>query len=439
MELSKRAEKVIERLEKASFEAYAVGGCIRDKLLKAEPSDYDIATSALPDEIKAVFFKEKTVETGIKHGTVTVIFDDEPFEITTFRLDSEYCDGRHPEKVEFTKSIEQDLARRDFTINAIAYNNYNGLVDPFSGKKDIEAGLIRAVGEAEQRFNEDALRIMRALRFSSVLGFEIEEKTKRALFEKRELLLKVSVERISAELLKLLCGRNVRKVLLEYIEVLGIILPELLPMRNFNQQNPYHIYDVLEHTAAVVENVPPKPFLRLAALLHDVGKPDCFTTDGNGTGHFYGHAELSAEKAEIILRRLKFASEIRKEVTGLIKYHMVKIEPTPKAIKHALNKFTPELFFELIELKRGDALGCNPAYPFNEDYYETLKNIAKEIIEQKQCFSLKDLAVNGDDLIAAGFCSGKKLGKTLDTLLRAVLDEKLPNEKLALLDFIKKR
>ncbi len=439
MELIIQAEKIIEKLEQAGFEAYAVGGCVRDSLLGTEPEDFDIATSALPGEVEEVFQGERLVKTGIKHGTVTLVFEGSPFEITTFRVDHDYQDRRHPSKVEFTKSIEKDLARRDFTVNAMAYNERCGMIDPFGGREDIKAGVLRAVGDPRERFNEDALRIMRALRFSSTFGFEIESLTREALFENKELLKNVSAERVSSEFIKLICGKNASRVVTEYVDVLGVMLPELLKMKGFDQRNPHHVYNVLEHTAAVLENVPPKAALRLAALFHDIGKPRCFTLDENGIGHFYGHAEIGAEMTEKISRSLKLDFTTEKEVVSLVKWHMVQIEPTQRAVKRALNKLTPGLFFELIELKRGDALGCGTSRPIDEEYYSAIERIARDILEQGQCFSLRNLAVNGSDLIAAGMEPGRELGKVLSELLEKVLNDELPNEKETLLDFAKRK
>ena len=439
MELPKEVRDAMGRLENAGYEAYAVGGCVRDEILGKMPTDWDIASSALPEETESVFDRERIIETGKKHGTVTVVIGKIPLEITTFRVDGNYLDGRRPERVSFTKSVEEDLSRRDFTMNAMAYNESRGVVDPFGGKADAEADIIRAVGDPEKRFREDALRIMRALRFASVLGFEIEPETERALFECRGLLKNVSPERISAELLKLLCGQNARRVLLKYTEILGVILPELLPMKGFEQRNPHHVYDVLEHSAAAVENVPPKAALRLAALLHDAGKPKCFTVDENGIGHFYGHAEISAAMAEAAAARLRIDSAMKKEAVSLVKYHGAQIEPNKKSVRRALNKFTPELFFELLLLKRADASACDPERPVDEEYFSSLESMAREIIEEEQCFSLKNLAVNGDDLIAAGFAPGRELGTALTILLDKVMNEELPNEKEALLSFALKQ
>lgn len=435
MELLKEVRDAIERLEAAGYEAYAVGGCVRDEILGKAPADWDLASSALPEETERVFAGEKIIETGKRHGTVTVVIGEAALEITTFRVDGNYPDGRRPEKVSFTKSIEEDLARRDFTMNAMAYNESRGVIDPFGGMADAKAGIIRAVGDPEKRFREDALRIMRALRFASVLGFAIEPGTERALFERRELLKNVSPERISEELLKLLCGQNVRRVLLKYTEILGVVLPELLPMKGFEQRNPHHAYDVLEHSAAAVENVPPRAALRLAALLHDAGKPSCFTLDEKGIGHFYGHAGLSAAIAETAAKRLRLDSALTKEAVSLVKYHGTQIEPNKKSVRRALNRFTPKLFFELLLLKRADAAACGPERPLDEEYFSLLESTAKEIIREEQCFSLKNLAVSGDDLIAVGFSPGRELGRILGILLDRVMGEELPNEKEALLNF----
>ena len=282
----------IAKLTEKGFEAYIVGGCVRDSLMKCTPKDYDITTSANPEEVKNVFKEYRVVETGLKHGTVTVIVRGMPLEITTFRIDSEYLDHRHPKNVTFTKSLKEDTARRDFTMNALAYNDEKGLCDFYGGKVDIENKIIRCVGDANKRFNEDALRIMRALRFSSVLGFDIEENTKNAMFNNKHLLKNISSERLAGELVKLLCGANVKKILLEYIDIIGVFIPELLPMKGFEQHNRHHIYDVWTHTAVAIENIDASPVLRLAALFHDAGKPDCFFMK-NGEGHFYPYLTSS--------------------------------------------------------------------------------------------------------------------------------------------------
>lgn len=426
----------LNKLHENGYEAYIVGGCVRDSLLGQEPKDYDITTSALPEETKSVFSSFKIIETGIKHGTVTVLINNIPLEITTYRIDSEYKDNRHPDAVIFTRSLREDTARRDFTINAIAYSDKNGIVDYFNGSNDIKSKLIRCVGNADNRFTEDALRIMRALRFSSVLGFNIEKNTKKAIFNNKELLLNISSERISCELLKLLCGKNAKQVIMEYIDVFGVIIPELLPMKGFDQKNCHHIYDILEHSAVTVENIPPEPALRLAALLHDIGKPHCFFIGQDGMGHFYGHAKISADMSERIMERLKLDNATRSLTVTLVKAHDVQIEESEKAVKRALNKYTVDVFFKLILLKRADNLAQNPEYIYRQKYYDRIEMLAHKILEERQCFCMKDLAVNGNDLIDLGISPGPKMGKILDKILDKVISGSLENEKAVLLDYV---
>ena len=426
----------ISTLAANGFEAYIVGGCVRDSLLGGNPKDYDITTSAEPEEVEKIFGNFRVIETGIKHGTVTVLINKIPLEITTFRIDSDYSDNRHPENVTFTKSLEEDTARRDFTMNALAYNDERGICDFYGGTDDIKNKIIRCVGDADKRFGEDALRIMRAIRFSSVLGFEIEENTKRAVFKNKELLRNISSERIASELVKLLCGANVRKVLMEYIDVLGVVIPELLPMKGFDQKNIHHIYDVLEHTAAAVENIEPTPVLRLTALFHDIGKPECFFMK-DGQGHFYGHADIGADMTTKILSHLKFDNNTKNTVTKLVKIHDVQIEETDTAVKRCMNKHTPEIFFLLLKMKRADTLAQSPMCRERLEYLDRLEKRANEIINRKACFSMKDLAVNGNDLIKLGVKPGKELGNILKYLLEAVIEGKLPNDKNTLIKFTK--
>ena len=426
----------ISTLAANGFEAYIVGGCVRDSLLGGNPKDYDITTSAEPEEVEKIFGNFRVIETGIKHGTVTVLINKMPLEITTFRIDSDYSDNRHPENVTFTKSLEEDTARRDFTMNALAYNDERGICDFYGGTDDIKNKIIRCVGDADKRFGEDALRIMRAIRFSSVLGFEIEENTKRAVFKNKELLRNISSERIASELVKLLCGANVRKVLMEYIDVLCVVIPELLPMKGFDQKNIHHIYDVLEHTAAAVENIEPTPVLRLTALFHDIGKPECFFMK-DGQGHFYGHADIGADMTTKILSHLKFDNNTKNTVTKLVKIHDVQIEETDTAVKRCMNKHTPEIFFLLLKMKRADTLAQSPMCRERLEYLDRLEKRANEIINRKACFSMKDLAVNGNDLIKLGVKPGKELGNILKYLLEAVIEGKLPNDKNTLIKFTK--
>lgn len=425
--------EALERLEQAGYEAWLVGGCVRDRLMGREVHDYDLTTAATPAEVEAVFAGEKVIETGIAHGTVTVLLRAQPVEITTFRAESGYSDHRHPDAVAFTRSLRDDLARRDFTVNAIAMDARGTLCDPFGGRADIDAGILRAVGNPAERFSEDALRILRALRFASVLGFSIEENTAAAFARLRGQLAYVSAERIYAELTRLLCGENVRAVLMEYTDTLGEVLPELLPMRGFDQRNYHHIYDVLEHTARVVEAVPALPHLRWAALFHDAGKPACFTLDENGVGHFYGHAEVSRELADAALRRLKADNATREAADALIHWHDVPIEPAAPAVRRMLRKLGEDGFRDLLALKRADNLAQNPAYQDRLQTYDALEALAAEAVAENQAFRLKDLAVNGDDLRALGMAPGPAMGALLDRLLEEVVSERLPNEREALL------
>ena len=423
----------LERLTAAGYEAWLVGGCVRDRLMGAEPHDYDVTTSAVPEETKAVFDGERVIETGLRHGTVTVLLCGEPIEITTFRAEDVYSDHRHPDAVRFTKSLHEDLARRDFTVNAIAMDINGRLCDPFGGQADLGAGILRAVGEPEARFREDALRILRCLRFASVLGFAIEPETARALEHCRGLLSFVSAERICTELTKLLCGRYVRRVLMEYTDVLSVVLPELAPMKGFDQQNYHHIYDVLEHTARVVENIPPEPRLRWAALFHDAGKPACFTLDQDGVGHFYGHAEHSRNLADAAFRRLKTDNATRESANRLIRYHDWPIEPEAPTVRRALQKLGPDGFRDLLALKRADNLAQAPEYRDRLHTCDEIEALAQQILSEQQAFSLRDLAVNGSDLLALGMDPGPEVGRVLNTLLEAVISERLPNDRGVLL------
>lgn len=439
IKMPSEVKEILDKLHKSGFEAFIIGGCVRDSLRSQSPKDYDITTSALPDEVKTVFSEYRIFETGIKHGTVTVMVNTTPIEITTYRIDSEYSDNRHPDKIIFTKSLREDAARRDFTMNAIAYNNESGLVDYFGGCNDIKNGIIRCVGDPDKRFNEDALRIIRALRFASVLNFKIEKNTQTSIFNNKELLMNVSVERISSELLKLLCGCNAKQIIMEYVDVLGVVIPELLPMKGFEQKNYHHIYDVLEHTATAVESIEPSPTLRLAALFHDVGKPPCFFIGNDGLGHFYGHSRVSADMTNEILKRLNFDNATRCLTVTLVKAHDVQIEKTEKSVKRALNKYTPDVFFKLIKLKRADNSAQNPEFFYRKKDYDELESIANKIINEKQCFCMRDLAINGKDLINCGIEPGPKMGKILCRLLDMVISGKLENSKDILIEYTKKK
>ncbi len=433
--LSDKANFVIEKLEKSGFEAFAVGGCIRDILMGIPAHDYDITTNATTDEIKKVFSDCKTIDTGIKHGTVTVLIEKEPFEITTYRLESTYTDNRHPDKVIFTKRLTDDLSRRDFTVNSIAYCPLKGFVDPFDGKSDTEKKIIRAVGKAEERFREDSLRILRGLRFASVLGFEIESETKEAMISCRHLIKNISRERVFTELSKLLCGENVRSVLTEFADVFAEVIPEIKDMKGFEQHNFHHIYDVLTHTAVVIESTPPLLHLRLAALFHNVAKPYCFSLDEEGTGHFYAHASKSALIAEKRLTELRCDNKTKEAIIRLIKAHDTPIEESERIIMRRLNSMGEELFFDLIKLKRADTAGLAPEFHSRSEHFDRLEETAREILEKEECFSLKSLEVNGNDMIELGF-KGREIGERLNFLLEAVIEGKVKNERDELLKFI---
>ena len=423
--------KIITALEENGFEAYIVGGCVRDTLLMLTPHDFDVTTNALPEQMKQCFTSFKVVETGIKHGTLTVFVDSEPVEVTTYRIDGEYTDHRRPEEVTFTTSLKEDLARRDFTINALAYSEKTGIVDFFGGQDDLTNQVIRCVGEPKKRFSEDALRIMRALRFSATLGFGIESETSKQLLALKTTLKKIAVERISVELEKMIMGNNCYSVLMEYPTVLAEIIPEIAPCVGFEQHNKYHKYNVWEHIVMAVATSKKDRIIRLAMLLHDIEKPNCFKLE-NGQGHFYKHEKKSADKANEILHRLRYDNDTITRVCLLIENHYFTPVNEEKAIKKLLSKIGNEAFFQLLDVQRADANAkndfCLDRLPI---LWEIEKN-AKGIISRGDCLSLKDLAVNGNDLMELGY-EGKKIGETLKSLLVMVIDGKVANERDALL------
>lgn len=427
--MSTGAKKVLNMLRLAGYEAYAVGGCVRDMAMNKTASDFDITTNALPHETKSVFSKERIIETGIKHGTITVIIDGESVEVTTYRIDGKYSDSRHPESVLFTSDLKSDLSRRDFTMNALVYNDMEGMLDFFNGIEDIENKIIRAIGDPEKRFAEDALRIMRAIRFSSTLGFKIEEKTKEAMVKCKHLLKNISVERIAIELNKLLLGDNVTQVILENHEILGELCPELLKMKGFKQYNDWHVYDVLEHTAIAVGAAPKKLSSRLAMLFHDTGKVHTFTRDTMGVGHFYGHGEKSAEIVKEFLEKYKYDNATSELVYKLVKIHDLYTEENEVLIKKRLNRIGKELFLELIKIQRADNTAQNPSRS-KKEYFDRLESMVKDIAS-RECFTLSGLNINGNDLIACGI-KGRAIGNTLNILLQEVIENKLKNEKNAL-------
>ncbi len=432
--LPQKARFIIETLKKHGYEAYAVGGCVRDILRGVTPHDVDITTSALPHETKEVFSDFRVIETGIAHGTVTVMVENEPFEVTTFRCDGEYLDARHPESVTFTLSVEEDLARRDFTVNSMAMDDDGKIIDPFGGIDDLNNRIIRCTGDPETRFSEDALRIMRALRFSSVLGFEIEERTAAAIHKKRELLTKISVERIFAELKKLLCGKNVATVLLEYVDVICTIIPEMAPAVGFDQKSKYHLYDVYEHIVRSVEAIPEDPLMRLTMFFHDIGKPYVYFEDEEGVGHFWGHPDVSADYADKILERLHSDSFTKDTVVRLCRWHDRDIIPDERHVKRLFLSLTYGEIIMLCHIRLADGAAQNPELDARGKQAGTIMEFAKKIHEEKQCVSLADLEVSGHDMIELGY-KGVAVGTILNLLLSKVIDGELENKREILIGF----
>ncbi|MCL2248541.1 MAG: CCA tRNA nucleotidyltransferase [Oscillospiraceae bacterium] len=436
--LPNKVKYIIKTLEASGFKAYAVGGCIRDSVMGKKPKDWDICTSALPEKTMEIFKSETVIPTGLHHGTVSLLLSGKLYEITTFRTDGVYSDNRRPDTVSFVTDLKADLSRRDFTINALAYNPSEGLIDPFSGIKDIERKMIRCVGDADKRFTEDALRIMRALRFSSKLSFEIEPITQEAIKRNRKLLQNIAVERIAVELDGLLIGGNVAEILTGYSEVLEVLIPEITPMIGFEQNNSYHHLDVWKHTVKAVESVPPDRILRLTMLFHDIAKPQCYS-ETNGGGHFYGHPKVSSEMARKILRRLKYDTRTIKTVTELIYYHDTDIALSEKSVKRWLRKLGEKNLRMLCSAKRADALAKSKERLNSQiEEIETIEKLIDKIIVEESCFSLKDLAITGKDLIDHGIPEGGLIGEVLNELLEMVIDEKSENTREELLKNVTK-
>ncbi len=445
MKLPDDVKFILDKLNN-KYEAYVVGGCVRDYLMGLEPNDYDITTSATPDEVKEVFSNYNFVnDNGLKHGTVTLRLNKENYEITTFRIEAEYLDCRRPSDVSFTRSIEEDLKRRDFTINAIAYNK-NGYKDFYNGVKDIENKVIKAVLNPQDRFNEDALRILRCLRFSSKLNFSIEESTNKAMYECMNNILNISIERVKVELEGILLGVNSFNVLNEHRDIISLIIPELKDMFNFNQNNKYHQNDVYIHSLKVVENCCNNRILKVVALLHDIGKPHCYTEDfksGVLQGHFYGHADISVEISKKILKRLKFSNEDTNKILVLIKYHDYQLIPTNKSIKKFLNKLDKydldfKIIDDLIEIQKSD---MSDHLLRDEDKYNSKINEVKKIIHyivNNECFNLNTLCIKGDTLISLGY-SGKEIGIILNDVLENVINNRLSNNKDEIIKYINKK
>ena len=438
--LSDAACAVIERLNAAGYEAFAVGGSVRDALMGASAKDYDVTTSATPEEVHSILGAFRIIDTGIAHGTVTVLVDGEPIEVTTYRVDGSYADSRHPDAVRFTRSLKEDAARRDFTVNAMAYHPSLGLQDFFGGREDLEKGLIRAVGDARTRFTEDALRILRGLRFASVLGFSIEESTAHAMHELKERLRLVAPERIREELTKLLSGKGAATVLREYADVVAVFLPEILPMVGFDQKNPHHEYDVWEHTLRALSAAPATPTLRYTLLFHDMGKPDCFSTDASGVGHFYGHAEKSAEKADVVLRRLRFDNALREKILLLVRYHDTVPDPQSKQFRHFRSRFGDAFLTDFLAVVRADRTGQKASLTLEaEAILQKNEEAAATLLAHEERLDMRSLALDGDTLLSLGMKAGKEMGALLADALEEVLSGRLPNEKEALTAWAKNR
>lgn len=421
MSLPDNVINIISRLETGGFSAYAAGGAVRDMLMNRTPHDYDIATSAKPQTVKALF--TRTIDTGIRHGTVTVVENKTGYEVTTFRCDGEYRDGRHPQSVSFVKSPREDCARRDFTINAMMYNPRDGILDFFGGRKDIESKIIRCVGNPEQRFREDALRMLRAIRFSAVLSFKIEEKTWRAIKKCAVLIKKVSGERILEELNKILLSDNPDFITkLHECGILQYIMPELERCFGEPQRNKYHIYDVGEHIIHAVKYSPPDLILRWAALMHDIGKPCCSSVDQSGIIHFYGHHRESSKIAVDLLHRLRMDNDTIHDITVLVENHDVRIEPSQPAVKRMMSRTGEALFEKLLSLQTADNMAKNPEhFPEKKARIDSAHQIYKEILAERQPYLVSHLAVNGKDLIRIGFRPGREIGDTLKKLIDEVI------------------
>lgn len=434
IEMPPAAAKILQTLHEAGYEAYIVGGCVRDSLLGRSPEDWDITTSARPQQVKKLF--RRTIDTGIQHGTVTVMEHGVGYEVTTYRIDGEYEDGRHPKQVSFTSLLSEDLRRRDFTINAMAYSQEEGIIDLFHGMEDLQQGVIRAVGDPAERFTEDALRIMRAVRFAAQLQYDIEPRTREALAAIAPNLKKISAERIQTELTKLLLSDRPEDLRIAWESgMTACFLPEFDRCMEMPQHNPHHCYSVGEHILHALPQVRKDKVLRLTMLLHDIGKPDCHTRDEEGVDHFHGHAEVSARMAERILRRLKYDNDTVRSVTTLVKYHGIKIDNTPSAMRHAIAEIGEALFPLLFQVKHADGAAQAPGrLAEKEEQLAIWKQLYEDVYARGDCLGLKQLAVTGKDLLAAGMKPGREMGQVLQLMLEDVLDEPSHNEKNYLLE-----
>ena len=431
MYLPESIQNCIDLLENAGFAAYAVGGCVRDACLGLTPHDYDLCTSALPEQTEEVFRDYRLVLAGEKHGTVTVLTEGGPVEITTFRTEGGYRDNRHPDWVKFVPDIEGDLSRRDFTVNAMAYSPKRGFSDPFGGREDLKNHILRAVGDPEARFAEDSLRILRGVRFAARFGLTPVEKTMAAMLSQAHLMENLARERVFEELCKLLLAAKAADIT-RFAPILAAVIPELAPMIGFDQHSPHHAYDLITHTAHVLEGVPTTLPLRWAALLHDTGKVTTFTLDATGRGHFYGHARDSAAIADKILRRLKAPTALREEAVALIGRHMTRLQPDRKLLRRQVSKYGFPTVEAMLALQQADMGSKGTGEDDGSTVFAAVQQLLADLKAEDACLSLKDLAVNGTDLITLGF-QGKEIGACLSALLEQLIEERLPNERSALL------
>lgn len=427
IKIPKDVQQVLNILKKNGFQAYVVGGCVRDSVMGRTPLDWDVTTNAMPDEIKKAFASFKTVDTGIQHGTVLIISGETPVETTTFRIDGSYSDNRHPDSVKFTPSLKEDLARRDFTINAMAYNEEEGIIDCFGGIDDIKNKVIRCVGDPDIRFNEDALRILRAIRFSSVLGFGIEKETQESVIKNKNLLSNIAVERIDTELTKLLCGDNVFDVLTKYGSVIGVFIPELTLQFNFRQLGKKHGYDIWTHTAHTVANIENDPILRLTMLLHDTGKPATHALNEKGESTFRNHAAVGGLIAENILRRLKFSKNYINTVSYLVSIHDKEVPETRTQVKEYLRDFGEENFLRLMKIRKADKSALAEGFRDINDKLIFAYNTFDEIINSDEPYTLNQLAVNGKDI--KKYASDREIGEILSYLLDCVIKDPSKNNR----------
>ncbi|WP_432664100.1 CCA tRNA nucleotidyltransferase [Wukongibacter baidiensis] len=438
IQIPEKVNRILDVLNNYNYEGYIVGGCVRDSILGREPNDWDICTNCKPERMLEIFDGFKVVPTGLKHGTVTIVIEKEHFEVTTFRIDKDYNDGRRPDKVEFTRDLREDLKRRDFTINAMAYGRREGLIDYYGGMDDISSKKVRCVGEPSQRFSEDYLRMLRAVRFSTQLGYELEPKTFNGIGELSNNIVYISKERIREELNKILLSNEPSKGFRLLLEtgLLGHIIPEMVQCINFEQRNPHHDKDVFNHIMSVLDNTKKDLVLRLAALLHDIAKPSCFSIDEEGVGHFYSHHMKGMDMAEEILKGLKYDNQTIDLVKVLVKEHMSKFhELTPRIVKRLINRVGVDNIERLFELQRADIKGSSEPHDFSS--IEEVKELYMKIINEKQPLSVKDLEINGRDLMQIGIPQGKEIGIILEKLLEKVLDNPEINKKGLLMDEVK--